>query len=178
MIDQETKNYVDGAISKAQTKALYSTKNASAHIHNGIDAPILPLSSTVAGISNIVAGANVTISPAAGTGVVTINASEPTIATTGNSANVVYTNNSGHAQLHLLSIALSGGISGGGSGTANFLVSSSVVQETAITVGSGLLVQHTVMLVGFVPAGATYEVTTATTGGGTCIIGWWQIVTF
>jgi hypothetical protein len=170
MIDPQIKSYVDSAITQAQNAALYGTTNASYHTHNGIDSPKLPTS--------IIAGTNVTISPSSGTGAVTINASEPTIATTGNSANNVYTNSSGHVQLHLLSIALSGGISGGGSGTANFLVNSSVVQETAITVGSGLLVQHTVMLVGFVPAGATYEVTTATTGGGTCIIGWWQIITF
>ena len=170
MNENQVRQIVQQMLSADNVNKLYNTKNVAFHQHNGVDSPALPTS--------IIAGTNVTISPSSGTGAVTINASEPTIATTGNSANNVYTNSSGHVQLHLLSIALSGGSSGGGSGTANFLVNSSVVQETAITVGSGLLVQHTVMLVGFVPAGATYEVTTATTGGGTCIIGWWQIITF
>jgi hypothetical protein len=70
-----TKQDVQGMIDDSAKKSQYSTAPVSFHTHNGIDSPTLPLSSTVAGVAQIVGGTNVTISPSGGTGVVTINAS-------------------------------------------------------------------------------------------------------
>lgn len=78
MITNEIKQYVQNQIDSAQQDARYSTKNAAAHTHNGIDSPRLSNSDLVAGVSQIIAGVNVTISPAGGTGVVTVNATGAT----------------------------------------------------------------------------------------------------
>lgn len=68
-----TEDDVRAIIQGEQQKAQYSVAMVPSHEHNGIDSPKLPLSSTEAGVSQIVAGTNVTISPAGGTGVVTVN---------------------------------------------------------------------------------------------------------
>lgn len=79
MISQEIQNYVQNAINQAKKNSLYSTKNVSSETHNGIDAPKINAKNIVgtvpvsAGVSQIVAGTNVTVSPGGGTGVVTVN---------------------------------------------------------------------------------------------------------
>ena len=48
MTDSEIQSYVQQQIAASQKSALYSTKNAASHTHNGIDSPILP-NQTLAG---------------------------------------------------------------------------------------------------------------------------------
>jgi hypothetical protein len=51
MIDPQTKAYIDSAIKEAERKALYSIKNASFHIHNGIDSPLITFPSSINGLA-------------------------------------------------------------------------------------------------------------------------------
>lgn len=73
-MDSETKQYVDSAIKSSQKDARYGTSNASYHTHNGLDSPKLAPQALTSGVSQIIAGTNVTVSPAGGTGAVTVNA--------------------------------------------------------------------------------------------------------
>lgn len=74
-MDSEIKQYIDGAIKSSQKDARYGTSNASYHTHNGIDSPKLAAESVPTGVSRVIAGTNVTVSPVGGTGAVTVNAS-------------------------------------------------------------------------------------------------------
>lgn len=78
MISPEIQQYVQQQIAAAQRRSLYSTKNVANHIHNGIDAPKLPLASTEAGVTQLIAGSNITLSPSGGTGVVEITSTATT----------------------------------------------------------------------------------------------------
>lgn len=42
MIDPEVQKYVQGEIEKSREKSRFNTGNATYHVHNGIDSPILP----------------------------------------------------------------------------------------------------------------------------------------
>lgn len=75
MVDPEIQQYVQQQITQAAAKAQISVPKVPYHTHNNIDSPTLPLTSTEAGVSSIIAGTNVTITPTDGTGVVTVNAS-------------------------------------------------------------------------------------------------------
>lgn len=78
MISAEIKQYIDDSIKSSQKEARYGTSNASYHTHNGIDSPKLSLESTVAGVSSLIAGSNITLSPVTGVGAVTVSAAGPT----------------------------------------------------------------------------------------------------
>lgn len=75
MITPEIQQYVQSQIEEAAKKGQISVSKVPYHTHNNVDSPKLPLTSTEAGVSSIVAGTNVTISPTGGTGAVTINSS-------------------------------------------------------------------------------------------------------
>lgn len=180
MIDNGTKQYIQGEISKAQKNALYSTKNVASHTHNGIDAPKLPLQSTEAGVSSIIAGTNVTISPSGGRGDVTVNASTTsgvTSLTAGTgigvsaSTGAVTVSNTGVTSIVAGSnITISGGtgavtINSTGSGGTTYIASSGVSSWTLNTSGT-LIIPHGI---GVVPEYIRI-MAHATTGGSGDII--------
>lgn len=78
MITPEIQQYVQSEIERAAKKSQISVPKVPFHTHNNIDSPTLPLTNTVASVSSIIAGTNVTISPIGGTGAVTVNSSAVT----------------------------------------------------------------------------------------------------
>jgi hypothetical protein len=152
MIDPQTKSYVDSAITQAQKAALYGTTNASYHTHNGIDSPKLatPVAPTI----------SFTVAPVSG------------------SFNVSYTNTSGVAQLHLVSIYFQVPNTGS-SAVATFKVAGSGVAEISLQnpVSSNSITSE-LMLVALVPAGSTYEIVNTLTGTGYAQLIYWNAVNF
>lgn len=71
MIDAEVQKYVDDKFSQAQ----YNVAKIPYHVHNGTDSPLIQVTSNgSSGVSQILAGTNVSVSPAGGVGTVTVNA--------------------------------------------------------------------------------------------------------
>ena len=71
MIDPEIQSYIQQQIASAQTGALFSTTNAAAHTHNGIDSPKIAQNLLPAGVSSVTAsGPGITATPTTGAVVV------------------------------------------------------------------------------------------------------------
>ncbi len=71
MNESQVRQIVEDELKKSQ----YRVGGVPIHTHNGIDSPKLDTISLVAGVSKIIAGTDITISPTGGTGNVTINSS-------------------------------------------------------------------------------------------------------
>jgi hypothetical protein len=167
MIDPQTKSYVDDAIAKAQKDARYSTKNAASHTHNGIDSPKLDNQALVAGVSQILEGTNITISPGTGTGIVTINStagSSGVTSVTASGSGISATPTSGAVVLANTGIL---SVVGGSNVTVTTTSGVATVNATASGVaanyGDGtdgaVTFDGTTTILGFVPSSSIYTLT-------------------
>jgi hypothetical protein len=107
-----------------------------------------------------------------------VPSSTVTVAPVSGSFNVLYTNTSGHAQLHLVSVYFQVPNTGS-SAVATFKVAGSGVAEISLQnpVSSNFITSE-LMLVALVPAGSTYEIVTTLTGTGYAQLIFWNAVNF
>jgi hypothetical protein len=152
MNENQVRQIVQQMLSADNVNKLYNTKNVAFHQHNGIDSPKLatPVAPTI----------SFTVAPVSG------------------SFNVSYTNTSGVAQLHLVSIYFQVPNTGS-SAVATFKVAGSGVAEISLQnpVSSNSITSE-LMLVALVPAGSTYEIVNTLTGTGYAQLIYWNAVNF